>query len=218
MPYDLSPVSGSHDPKYKRKKAEWDKYMEPDSFKKILKMIKENPANELNRERDYMMFVLMGNLGLRVGELTILKKKHFKIAKENPIRVRLPVLKKRGDVKVKMICIHEKVLNCTNRYMKRLMLGDDNYLFESDTSESGHVTDRTVRNTFYHYVRAVGLEENLSPHSLRHMYGMLCWKYTKDSKWVQMQLAHSDRETTDIYKHVTTEEMTEYMNKMGCIL
>lgn len=223
MPYDFSPVSGSHDPKYKRSKEEWDKYMEPDDFKKILKTIKEQPANDLNRHRDYIMFAIMGNIGLRVAELIVLKKKHFNIFKTDPIRIHVPVAKKRKKNALKEVCVHEKVMNVVERYIKRLLLHDDDYLFESDSAKSGHITDRTVRNVFYHYVRHVGIKENLSPHSLRHMFGMRCYRYTKDPKWVQIQLAHSNMgggisSVTSGYVHLSTDDKAKYVERVGYIL
>lgn len=68
---------------------------------------------------------------------------------------------------------------------------------------------RAVQHDLDKWVKLSGLEGNYSPHALRHTVGFELMRKTKNIRQVQEFLGHSFVTTTQIYTHVTKEELLE---------
>ena len=68
---------------------------------------------------------------------------------------------------------------------------------------------RGVQHDLDKWVKLAGLEGKYSPHALRHTVGFELMRKTKNIRQVQEFLGHSFVTTTQIYTHVTKEELQE---------
>ena len=60
-----------------------------------------------------------------------------------------------------------------------------------------------------HYVEEVGIEENVTPHTLRHSFATHMLRGGADLRDVQHMLGHANISTTQIYTQVTPDRMRE---------
>lgn len=75
------------------------------------------------------------------------------------------------------------------------------------------LTDRSVRRIFKKYSIPTGLDRRFSPHSLRHSFATHILNAGADLRSVQELLGHESLSTTQIYTHVTTEQMKKIYQK-----
>lgn len=82
---------------------------------------------------------------------------------------------------------------------------DDNHIF---IGQRGPWTTQAVQLLVKKHLKALGLYEcGKSVHALRHSYAMQLYRKQRDLRAVQKQLGHASIQTTQIYTHVTAEDI-----------
>ena len=77
----------------------------------------------------------------------------------------------------------------------------------------GRLSDRGIRRIFHKYARRIGLPDKVSPHTLRHSFATHMLNRGADLRSVQELLGHASIASTQIYAHVTTEQLKQVYNK-----
>ena len=149
--------------------------------------------------RDRTMLELMYATGLRVSELVNLSILSLNI-NQGLIRVT-----GKGS-KDRLVPLGEEAEDWLIRYMKsartELLKGQQSdVLFPS--SRGTLMTRQTFWYRIKKYAAAIGLQEAISPHVLRHAFATHLLNHGADLRAVQMLLGHSDLSTTQIYTHVS---------------
>lgn len=75
------------------------------------------------------------------------------------------------------------------------------------------ITARSVDRTFAGYLRASGLSEKITPHTIRHTIATHWLEKGMDLKTIQMLLGHASLGTTTIYTHVSPKLKREVYDK-----
>ncbi len=166
----------------------------------------EHPAHDSSAKglRDRALLELLYATGLRVSEVVALNVDDLNLASAT-----VHVLRNRGR-RERMIPIHDRAIEPLQLYLQRGRLQllhnrDETSLFLN------HRGDRLTRQGLWlivkHHVRAIGIEEEVTPHTLRHTCAAHLLSNKADVQQVQQILGHANISTTQAYTHARMEEM-----------
>ncbi|MBP2688358.1 MAG: site-specific tyrosine recombinase XerD [Deltaproteobacteria bacterium] len=159
--------------------------------------------------RDRAMLTLMYASGLRASELVTLRLENV-----DANAGFLYVLGKGG--KERVVPVAEAALAALAGYMAGARPGFlgkrvSSALFLSRRGKQ--ITRQTLWNRIRRWALSAGIEERISPHTLRHSFASHLLAGGADLRAVQAMLGHADIATTQIYTHVTPERLRDVHRK-----
>ena len=153
--------------------------------------------------RNKAMLELMYATGLRVSELINLKLQDVDLNQD--------IVRTMGKgSKERIIPIGDFAKEYLEKYIyeyRGTMLKKTNneYIFLNNHG------NKMTRQGFFKIIKKIakekGIDKELSPHTLRHSFASHLLKYGADLRTIQELLGHSDISTTQIYTHITNEEL-----------
>ena len=161
-----------------------------------------NAVEGEHRERDYAIITLFLNCGLRVSEMAGLN--YTDIRNDHTIRVL-----GKGN-KERIIYLNSSCVNAINDYMRVRPVDevkDKNALFISRNHRRMSV--KTIQAMVYKYLEKIGLSaQGYSCHKLRHTAATLMYQHGGvDVRVLKDVLGHENLGTTEIYTHLSSEQM-----------
>jgi integrase/recombinase XerD len=155
--------------------------------------------------RDRTMLELLYATGLRVSELISLTREQLNL-RQGTIRVT-----GKGD-RQRLIPLGEEAIVWLERYLSDarpdILNGrETSYLFP--TSRSTSMTRQAFWHLIKRYANRAEINQELSPHTLRHAFATHLLNHGADLRVVQMLLGHSDLSTTQIYTHVAKKRLQD---------
>ncbi|MDD5730736.1 MAG: tyrosine recombinase XerC [Candidatus Omnitrophica bacterium] len=112
--------------------------------------------------------------------------------------------------KERIVPIGETAIKAIKSYIdKRDKQTDTLFLNRSGT----RISTRGVRNIVKKYLRAAGIKQGVSVHTLRHSFATHLLNRGADLRCVQELLGHVNLSTTQIYTHLTTERLKSVYDK-----
>lgn len=217
-------------------KKEIPKYLEKEELSLLL-----NTAKTKGLERDYPIFMLLGYTGIRVGELCALKWKDINFEEgsisitktlynpKNNIRKYslVPPKTAKGkriiDVDPTIITLFEKHKAEQNKVRMRLRnhYYDKDFVFaKMDGKYPGYPElIKTIENRMRRLLKLSGLNEELTPHSLRHTHTSLLAEAGLSLPEIMDRLGHADDDTTkNVYLHITKSMKKEASRKFARLM
>ena len=201
---DNNPALGIKTPKLDKRLP---KYLSLDDSKKLLN-VTENDENDENKERDFAIITLFLNCGLRLSELVGINLQDIDFNE-----YKLNVIGK-GN-KERTIYLNKACIGAIKEYIKvRPTEGFRNdskasnkALFLSKRRE--RISNRMVQYIVEKELRKAGLDTSkYSTHKLRHTAATLMYQYGNvDIRALQELLGHESIATTEIYTHVSNEQV-----------
>ena len=176
-------------------------YLTLDQSKKVLESMNKGKKYY---SRDYCIFVLFLNCGMRLSELCNIKLKDIK---EDTITII-----GKGD-KERTVYLNEECIKAINNYLKdRKELNVYNeYLFLS--KRKTQITSKAVEDLVKKHIENAGFKDKkYTPHKLRHSAATMYLKEGVDIRFIQEILGHENISTTEIYTHVDDEELRRIVN------
>lgn len=182
------------------------KYLSLDESKKLLNVTMDE--NDENKERDYAIITLFLNCGLRLSELVGINIQDIDFDE-----YKMTVIGK-GN-KERTIYLNKACIHAIQEYLKvRPKEGVKNdskasnkALFLSKRKE--RISKRSVQYIVQKELRKAGLDTTkYSVHKLRHTAATLMYQYGNvDIRALQELLGHESISTTEIYTHVSNEQV-----------
>ena len=200
---DVNPTQNLETPKLDRRLP---KYLSLEQSQKLLEA-SENEDNR-NNVRDHAITTLFLNCGMRLSELV-----GINISDINFEECQLNVIGK-GN-KERTIYLNKACIKTIREYLsvrpregvKKDNKNSDKALFLSERRQ--RIGNRTVQDIIYKELRLAGIDTNkYSVHKLRHTAATLMYQYGNvDIRALQELLGHESISTTEIYTHVSNEQV-----------
>ncbi len=179
-------------------------FLEPEEVERLL-----NAAHgtDLATLRDRALLELLFSAGLRVSEIVSIDRDDINLERQE-----FSVRGKGGKVRVVFISDTAKIA-LQNYLDKRIDI--DPALFvrtrtgchkEAD-AEGLRLTPRTVQRIVKKYATKAGIVKDVHPHTLRHSFATDLLQNGADIRSVQAMLGHANITTTQIYTHVTNQNL-----------
>ncbi|TNF69596.1 MAG: site-specific tyrosine recombinase XerD [Gammaproteobacteria bacterium] len=149
--------------------------------------------------RDKAMIEVLYATGLRVSELVALEESQVSLS-QGVIRII-----GKGN-KERIVPMGQWALDWLERYIKEVRNDflakkvQSDYVFLSQ--KGGKMTRQAFWYRIKAYVKAIGLQIEISPHTLRHAFATHLLNHGADLRSVQLLLGHANISTTTIYTHV----------------
>jgi integrase len=102
-------------------------------------------------------------------------------------------------------------------YLESLPEGQDHLFIsrpDSDDYEHSPLVEGSVSRIFGSWIIKAGLSNKYSFHSLRHGRGVQLYDATKDLKFVQTCLRHDNTATSEIYVHLSPENVARFSGEL----
>lgn len=150
-------------------------------------------------ERNKAMLETLYSSGLRVSELTGLKKSNL-YPEINLLRVTGKGNKERlvpiGSVALRQIAVYESAYRCH----LAIKPGNEDYLFLN--RRGARLTRVMIFTIIKQLVKTAGIKKSISPHTFRHSFATHLIEGGADLRAVQEMLGHESITTTEIYTHL----------------
>jgi|tagenome__1003787_1003787.scaffolds.fasta_scaffold20989892_16 integrase len=153
-------------------------------------------------ERDYILFLLGINTGLRVSDLLNLKIKDVKKKKK--------VVVKEGKTEKPRTIHLNNIYHDVNDYIK--ILGGSEWLFPSRKGDKPISRIQAYRQ-LNKAARMVDITDGIGTHTMRKTFGYWYYKETRDIASLQRILNHSHPEITLRYIGITDEEIENSLSR-----
>ena len=206
---DDNPALGIKTPKQEKRMP---KYLSLDDSKKLLSVTADE--NDENKERDYAIITLFLNCGLRLSELVGINISNIDFSE-----YKLTVIGK-GN-KERTIYLNEACIRAIQDYLsvrqkegvKVDSKGSNKALFLSKRKE--RISNRMVQYIVERELMKAGLDTSkYSAHKLRHTAATLMYQYGHvDIRALQELLGHESIATTEIYTHVSNEQVRDAVER-----
>lgn len=182
-------------------------FLDASDLERLLDAPQQSEAPELLKTRDRAILELLFSTGMRVSELANLKKDQVNVERGDF------TVRGKGD-KVRLVFISHQARYWVKEYLAKRE-DDCPYLFvrhdraKAGVKEAAPLTPRSIERLVKHYAAAAGIPKHVSPHTLRHSFATDLLMNGADLRSVQALLGHSSITTTQVYTHVTNQQLKD---------
>lgn len=164
--------------------------------------------NAATRDKTRLIMELLYSSGLRVSECVTLKINDLDL-ESKIIRVKSG----KGN-KDRITILSSNMIPELKRYILTLDK-DEVYLFPN--SKGSNLSVRNIQKLIQKSAVKAGIKKNVSPHTLRHSFATHLLEAGTDIRLIQELLGHSQLSTTQIYTHVSKEQLSRIKSPLDTV-
>lgn len=182
-------------------------FLDGDDLEQFLSAPLKTKEAEIIKMRDKAILETLFSTGLRVSELSKLKSEDINLKKDEF------TVRGKGD-KLRIVFLTDDAKDWIRRY-RALRTDVSPFLFvrhdraASGASEPKPLTPRSIQRLVNKYARSAGITKKITPHVLRHSFATDLLASGADIRSVQSMLGHASITTTQIYTHVTNQQLRD---------
>lgn len=162
--------------------------------------------------RDQAILQMLFSTGLRVSELANLKREQVSLERDEL------TIRGKGD-KLRIVFVSVGARGAVRDYLDArqdacpfLFIRHDRGRGRKNPEDVGPLTPRSIERLVHLYATTAGITKRISPHTLRHSFATDLLMNGADIRSVQSLLGHSSITTTQIYTHITNQQLKEVFN------
>lgn len=178
----------------------------PKKDKKLPEVLTKEEVKRLidsaDTNKSRIMISLLYSSGLRVSELVKLKPQDMRFD-EN-----IGWARSGKGSKDRMFILSQSIANEIKDYLKKRI--DNEYVFSKDRP----LTTRNVQKIVKNLRTKASIQKKVTPHTLRHSFATHLLEEGTDIRLIQTLLGHSSLNTTQLYTHVSTEQLKKIANPL----
>jgi integrase/recombinase XerD len=164
--------------------------------------------NSAPRDKSRLIMELIYSSGLRVSECVTLKVNDLDL--DNKI---IRVKSGKGN-KDRITIFSSNIIPELKRYILTLDK-DEVYLFPN--SKGSNLSVRNIQKLIQKSAVKAGIKKKVSPHTLRHSFATHLLEDGTDIRLIQELLGHSQLSTTQIYTHVSKEQLSRIKSPLDTV-
>lgn len=180
-------------------------------LEEIERIIQSITGKNLQSLRDKAIVELLFSAGLRVSELASLNIDNINLKTQE-----FSIIGKGS--KMRVVFISDSAKQALEEYLKKrvdidpaLFIRTNKIGFKKD--DDLRLTPRSIQRIVKHYAKKAGVIKDVHPHTFRHSFATNLLSNGADIRSVQAMLGHSSITTTQIYTHVTNQQLREIHKK-----
>ncbi len=175
----------------------------PEEFNSMVESLNENNVQQL---RDKLLVTLLYSSGVRSAEALSIEIDDISFE-----RCEVRVIGKGGVERIAFFSNETKRLFL--KYIRARGAVDSKYIFTN--SRGGVISSRFLRLTVEKLAEKSGIDKKVSPHTFRHSFATLLLSNGVNLKAIQELLGHASISSTQIYTHISKEELRRCYLKYG---
>lgn len=176
------------------------------SREEMTRLIEYNYPQNLKGLRDRAIIEMLYSSGVRVGELISLKIKDMDFKGKT-----VNVLGK--GKKERLLPVTTQAIDSIENYLLKRPTGKDKDSIIFCNLKGEPITERGVQYIIDTLARNCGIYRKITPHMLRHSFATHFLENGMNLRYLQALLGHSNLSTTEIYTHLSIEELTKVYRK-----
>ncbi len=182
-------------------------FLESSDLQRLLEAPEKSDNSPLVKARDKAILELFFSTGMRVSELASLKITSINLERDEF------TVRGKGD-KTRVAFVSHQARAALKYYLGLREDTAPSMFVRHDRAKSGvkdvgPLTPRSIERLVHYYAAAAGIPKKVSPHTLRHSFATDLLINGADLRSVQAMLGHSSITTTQIYTHVTNQQLRE---------
>ena len=154
--------------------------------------------NALSTKKSKLMISLMYACGFRVSELVNLKVKDINFEEKTGY------IRHGKGKKDRIFNIPETLIKNLEKQVRLQLENNQEYLF---TGNKGPLSARNIQKIVKKAAEKAGIKKDVHPHTLRHSFATHLLENGIDIRMIQELLGHSDLNTTQLYAHISSEQL-----------